>query len=55
MTIRQIVLSVEVLGNLSDDEDVKVILREVWTELKIMERESLRSITNNLLGTGKRE
>ena len=39
MEIREIVLSVEALGSLTVDEDVKVILREVWIELKQMEQE----------------
>ncbi len=39
MTTREIVLSVEALGTLAEDEDVKVILREVWAELKLMELE----------------
>ncbi len=40
MNIRSVVLSVEALGALSDDDDVKVILREVWVELKMVEVES---------------
>ena len=40
MRIRDILLSVEALGKLSDDEDVKVVLREVWVELKMMEAEA---------------
>ncbi len=41
MNTRSIVLSVEALGTLADDEDVKVILREVWIELKQMEKEEM--------------
>jgi len=37
--IRNIVLSVEALGQLADEDDVKVILREVWVELKTVEQE----------------
>lgn len=40
MDIRNVVLNVEALGNLVKNEDVKVILRETWVELKMVEREA---------------
>ncbi len=43
MRTREIVLSVEALGSLADDEDVKAVLREVWVELKQMEKEEMKS------------
>lgn len=39
--VREILLSVEALGNLSCNEDVKVILRDVWVELKTVEAEAM--------------
>ncbi len=40
MNVRSVLLSVEAMGKLSNDEDVIVILREVWMELKAVEREA---------------
>ncbi len=42
MDIRNILLSVEALGKLSDDEDVIEVLRDTWVELRQMEVEVLK-------------
>ena len=42
MDIRNVLLSVEALGKLSDDEDVIEVLREAWVELRQMEVEVLK-------------
>ena len=44
MNVRVVIQSLEALGSLADDEDVKVILRETWEELKLVEKEWLDGV-----------
>ncbi len=44
MNVRTVIQSLEALGQLADDEDVQVILRETWAELKLVEKEWLDGV-----------